>query len=126
MNTVPFDIALIEKGYKVQTRDGREVTEVHVFKSAKGDYSVAAVVSDEVETFTKDGIFDTLSMRPGHIDLVMIPPVVEKWINVYPGPFAPCDSLEDAKKYKDPSHNGFTIKATYQNDEIVKVELVKI
>lgn len=78
----PFDLERALAGEPVVTRDGREVTEIHFFKTDQGDYPLIAVIDENQEAFTKDGFFAS-SREECESDLFMKPKVVEGWINVY-------------------------------------------
>lgn len=78
----PFNLEKALAGEPVVTRDGREVTEIHYFKTDQGDYPLIAVIDENQEAFTKDGFFAS-SREECESDLFMKPKVVENWFNVY-------------------------------------------
>jgi len=77
-----FNLERALTGEPVVTRDGREVTEIHFFKTYQGDYPLIAVIDENQEAFTKDGFFAS-SREECESDLFMKPKVVEGWFNVY-------------------------------------------
>jgi len=66
----PFDLQLAIAGEKLMTRDGREVSEFHFFKTIVSDYPCVAIIDGERGTFSKSGYFNS-SQHPHDDDLFM-------------------------------------------------------
>lgn len=101
----PFNLEEALSGKKVVTRDGREVTELHLFK-VNMDFPLSVVVDKHIESFTKDGqyYYETGSESP--FDLFMASGKVTKWVNVYLDReiqvgAIPFDSEAEAKEFAD-------------------------
>lgn len=52
----PFDLQKAIEGHPLCTRDGRDITEFHYFKTADEDYICAAVVNGGINTYDKNGL----------------------------------------------------------------------
>lgn len=56
MKTKPFNLELALQGHPVVTRDGEPVTDLTIFTNANiQTYSLAGILNDEIDTFTKKG-----------------------------------------------------------------------
>ncbi len=73
-DTTPLGTPLI-------TRDGREVSEWHYFKSANNPYPVKAVVDGQIYNYTKDGRYYKIKIQDAN-DLFIKPKVRDIWVNV--------------------------------------------
>jgi len=73
-----FDLERALAGDPVVTRDGREVTQLTLFKANRAIYPLVGVVNGQLESFRENG--KSWSESP---DLFMKPKVVENWFNVY-------------------------------------------
>lgn len=90
MKLLPFDLDKALKGARVVTRDGREVTQLHLFVTSRSIYPLIGVVDDldEIQHWHRDGRFylgndDSLSRR---LDLFLAAPVPSvRWVNFYAG-----------------------------------------
>jgi hypothetical protein len=78
----PFNLERVLAGEPVVTRDGREVTEIHFFRTCIEDRPIVAVIKGEIFIF-KDNGFYFGSGYEHRLDLFMKSKVVEGWINVY-------------------------------------------
>ena len=78
----PFDLEAALAGAKVETRDGRPVTQLTRFAGAEDSYRLAGVVGGGIETWTEAGEF-IIGGCYG-TDLVMFRTKREAWINLYP------------------------------------------
>lgn len=80
----PFDLQAALAGAKVQTRDGREVTELYFFKTAKNKetFPVSACVDGKIISFTKNGKWGSQGSI-NESDLFMVSEKKEYWINVW-------------------------------------------
>lgn len=112
-----FNLERALAGEPVITRDGREVTEIHFFKTCTEDRPIVAVIKGEICLFHDNGIsFGT--NNPNDNDLFMKPKVVEGWFNVYGNDNAIrisniCHSSEEkAKATAEPYGYIKTIKVT--------------
>lgn len=78
----PFNLERALAVEPVVTRDGRDVTEIHYFKTDQGDYPIVAIIEGSKAAFTEDGFFSSRKCE-NTFDLFMKPKVVEGWFNVY-------------------------------------------
>lgn len=74
----PFNLEQALAGKPVVTRDGREVTELHLFKTVD-KYPLLAVIGENSFGYYRDGCFDNTESP---LDLLMAPEKVTKWFNV--------------------------------------------
>jgi hypothetical protein len=84
MNLKPFNLEKALAGDPVVTREGQQVTEIFLCKTAnKTESSVVFVCNGKVYATTVNGNFD--GFASSH-DLFMAPKIVKKsgWLNVYP------------------------------------------
>jgi hypothetical protein len=67
----PFDLTAAINGAKLVTRDGRDVTEFHYFKTctAEDEYPVGAVIDGKLLCFKKNGSFGTGMDRDNNLFL---------------------------------------------------------
>jgi hypothetical protein len=99
----PFDLEKALKGEKVITRDGREVSEVHHFKTVTSRYTVSAVISGRNYSFTRQGVF--ISGMESEDDLFMAPKERVVWVNIYRnGTYGP---KHETQKYADLAAHGY-------------------
>jgi hypothetical protein len=114
-----FNLEQALAGKKVITRQGREVTGLHLF-DIEGAYSVYAVLEyGNVESFTKDGIFSK-GMFQHDYDLFMAPETITKWANIYDrdgsyevGAYLLHNSEADAKRDAS-DRNCITVPITFE------------
>jgi len=78
----PFNLERALAGEPVVTRDGRKVTQIHVFDVSE-KYKVYGVVSDKYITCWDINGNYTHGLEESNHDLFMKPKVIEGWINVY-------------------------------------------
>ena len=84
MNLKPFNLEKALAGDPVVTREGQQVTEIFLCKTAnKTESSVVFVCNGKVYATTVNGNFDGFASS---LDLFMAPKIVKKsgWLNVYP------------------------------------------
>lgn len=83
----PFNLERALAGDKVVTRDGREVTEIHHFKSVTSMYEVFVSINGSVYACSKEGSYTF--PEEGRNDLFMAPITkrFEAWVSVYPTGF---------------------------------------
>lgn len=81
----PFDLEAALRGEPVVTRDGRPITQITKFDVKNSKYCIAAVVNDDIESFTAKGEY-RFESECGY-DLFMATKTVKKegWINIYKG-----------------------------------------
>ena len=80
----PFDLQKALDGEPVVMRDGRKVTQLHVFMDVDDKYCVAGVVNGRVHAWTKGGSFCS---HQHDFDLFMAEKKKvkrEAWVNMYP------------------------------------------
>ena len=95
-----FDLEKALAGAKVVTRDGREVTQLHLFET-NGKHPLMGVVDDSLCGFTKKGVFDRDTTQSTY-DLFMAPVERSEWVVKSPsGKFIiePFATLEQAKSW---------------------------
>jgi hypothetical protein len=78
----PFDLEAAKRGEKLVTRDGREVSEFHCFKTIVSDYPCVAIIDGERGTFSKSGYFNS-SEHPHDDDLFMAAKKRTVYVNIY-------------------------------------------
>lgn len=79
MNTeIKFDLQRALKGEKVETCDGRLVSDVTFFPLLKSRFRVRGVVEGHLRPFTEDG-----ESTNGSVELQMVQTAVLKWVNLY-------------------------------------------
>ncbi len=79
----PFNLNEALAGHPVVTRDGRKVTQLHLF-DVSSSYCLCGVVDGEIRSFTKKGYHSLLKSKDASdYDLFMDSINLEKWINVY-------------------------------------------
>lgn len=110
MKLEKFDLEKAIHGAKVVTRDGREVKELTVFENLK-IYSLVGILDNQLQTWTKQGIFNADHAGENRVDLFLAVEPQTKWVNLYKdekGNFGLgkwCHSLEEAKYSIDPILN---------------------
>lgn len=77
----PFNLNEALAGHPVVTRDGRKVTQLHLF-DVSNPYCLWAVVGGGILSFTREGAYTTFT-RESVYDLFMESINPEKWINIY-------------------------------------------
>jgi len=77
----PFCLDKALSGSPVCTRDGREVTEIHYFKTAIDSYPVVAVADECLNSYTMDGKKHESSEST--FDLFLAPTKKTYWVNLY-------------------------------------------
>lgn len=78
----PFNLEAALSGAKVVTRDGREVTEIYLFKNTAIEYPLAAIIDGGVHCFSKSGSDYSNNEESGY-DLFMAGTKREGWFNIY-------------------------------------------
>jgi len=78
----PFDLQRAIAGEKLVTREGKEVTEFHHFKTVSGSYPCTAVVNGERSAYTLAGHFNR-SQHPHCDDLFMAAKKRTVFVNIY-------------------------------------------
>lgn len=78
----PFNLEAALSGAKVVTRDGREVTEIYLFKNTAIEYPLAAIIDGGVHCFSKSGSDYSNNEESGY-DLFMAGTKREGWVNIY-------------------------------------------
>lgn len=101
-----FNLERALAGEPVVTRDGREVTEIHLFKTIKTNYPLIVVVGGDNQEYTEEGKFNINVYS--NDDLFMKPKVVEGWFNVYV------------------NNNGIVVTGVpYPSEEVAKVNIAE-
>jgi hypothetical protein len=78
-----FNLQEALAGKPVISREGKQVTQLHLFNiNESSTYSLFGVVDNDIQSFTKDGKWDKNS-NEGSRDLFMEPEVA--YVNVYKG-----------------------------------------
>lgn len=104
----PFDLERALAGDPVVTRDGREVTQIHVFDTPE-KYKVYGVVRDKYITCWDINGNYTHGLEESNHDLLMKPKVIEGWFNVHV------------------NNNGIVvIGISYPSEEVAKANIVEI
>ena len=104
----PFDLERALAGDKVVTRDGREVTEIHQFKTVSSMYEIYCVVNGVVYAVSQEGVY--CYSKDGEVDkkdLFMAPKTkkFEAWVNVYIYGFA-CVTYNTKKEAEECTGEG--------------------
>ena len=82
-NHLPFVLEIALKDIsRVVTRDGRKVSELHLFKTENSDFPLNVVIEGERISFTKSGRFYN-SAKETPFDLFILPEQKDIWINIY-------------------------------------------
>jgi len=123
----PFNLEQAIAGKPVQTRDGRDVTQITLF-NISDTYQVLGVVNKLLLSFTISGEYHIHEdSYLADLDLFMKEEVVEAWINLYGGDtphFGQRVFLteEDAQKYENnPKYTrSIKISTTISTDEETK------
>jgi len=112
----PFDLAKALAGEPVITREGKQVTDIHHFKTVRREGNVIAVIDGDWFTFSPDGAYNKLHGN-SNMDLFMAPVKRQEWRNIYKGKNsgkltvspARYASYEDAiaYEYEDMDQNNF-------------------
>lgn len=77
----PFNLDLALKGHPVVTRNGKNVTELHLFKHENLKYPLTACVGGELNQYSTQGEFINNSYHDE--DLFMSETNVDRYFNVY-------------------------------------------
>lgn len=77
----PFDLNKALAGEPIVTRDGREVKELHQFKTAKSGDALAGVINGSVFTWFSSGAYRADGFSDE--DLFMKETPLEVWYNLY-------------------------------------------
>ena len=97
---IKFDLEKALAGEKVVTRDGREVTQLHVFNCGDDvEYNVYGVVGCGVEDFSVKGKW---AHGENELDLFMAPKKLSGFVNVYKQ--GACDVIFGTKEAADEHH----------------------
>ena len=75
-----FDLEKALSGERVITRNGKEVTGLHLFDV--DEYALCGVVDKSIHRWTKEGVFD-LNSSQNDLDLFMPGEKKTMWVNVY-------------------------------------------
>ena len=96
----PFDLERALAGDKVVTRDGREVTKIHQFKTVSSMYKIYCVVNGFVYAVSQEGVYCYSEVDKK--DLFMSPKTkkFETWVNVYSYGIA-CVTYNSEREAKD-------------------------
>jgi len=125
---VPFDYDLIEKGYEVVTRDGKEQPIEVVRLKSKLEQPIFSVFNSLIKYFyCSNGFYAFGGRTQSSSDLVMIPPVTVKYMVIYPKinklfTYNRLDIIETEHPHKG---NFFIEKVSFLGDEVISVELVQ-
>jgi hypothetical protein len=92
----PFNLEAALKGEKVVTRDGREVTDIHVLHSATTEYKLVAVIDGSIYNRRPDGT-GMLNNSQSPLDFFMAPKKV--YVNFYD--HGVCCYFETEKQARD-------------------------
>jgi len=79
----PFNLTDAIAGKPVVTRNGKPITEIHLFKECKSKYNVCAVIEGDINNFTLDGKFWKDRDAIHEYDLFMASEKKTVWVNVY-------------------------------------------
>ncbi len=120
MKKLPFDYSLIEKGYKVITRDGITIKEIFFFKTVSMDSPILGVVAGELRSWDINGRHSYV--RETGYDLFLIPPTVEKYHNFCLSSFSGFATLKEAVEVKLTGE--VTGKVTYSGINAISIELI--
>jgi len=131
MDTVPFDYDKIKEGYKVVTRGGEEITEIHKFSG--GEYPIVCFKPSANGTFcAKINGKVTYAEVDSANDLLMIPHTTIKYINIYPSTsevyasdFKPLSCKVENHSTNHSKVDVLKLKVTYERDEAIKAEIIK-
>lgn len=77
----PFNLEKALKGEKVVTKDGREVTQLHLFDLSKSISMLAGVLDGHICTWGANGNSSLITEMEK--DLFMAPKKREYWVNIY-------------------------------------------
>ena len=84
----PFNLNEALAGHPVVTRDGRKVTQLHLF-DVTSPYCLCGVIDRELRSFTKEGYHSILKTKDtSDYDLFMESTKTKKWINIYKSQFS--------------------------------------
>lgn len=75
---VKFNLEKALNGAKVITRDGREVTQLHLFDASDEEFPLNGVIDNVVYDFRADGTY--LSKNEDELDLFMAPEMLSGFI----------------------------------------------
>ena len=91
----------VTKQYK--TRDGREVTQLTVFKTEDLSYPVMGIIDGVFHTWTVRGSYGGTGVD--HNDLIEVKPRIKRdvWVNVYETECVASDSRERADRVRNES-----------------------
>lgn len=76
-----FNLEKALAGDPVVTRDGREVTQLHLFRAKDEEYPLIGVVDKQVEAFTDEGRY--LNRGRNRKDLFMAPKKLQGYVVLY-------------------------------------------
>jgi hypothetical protein len=76
-----FNLEKALNGTKVFTRNGRQVTEIHQFKTKRGANTVVGVIDGCLYEWYESGVWDSTGKTT--YDLFILPEVVCKYQNIY-------------------------------------------
>lgn len=80
----PFDLERALAGDKVITRNGQEVTQLHLFKDTNYNAPLIGIINKNIFHWTDKGYFVPDYDRWDHsMDLFMVPTKKTLWFNVY-------------------------------------------
>jgi len=79
-----FNLEKALNGAKVFTRNGRQVTELHQFKTLDGVYTLVGVIDGKLYAWDENGVWDRTGKTTN--DLFIVPKVIRKYQNVYYNP----------------------------------------
>jgi hypothetical protein len=82
MKLQKFDLQKALNGAKVVTRDGKELTQLHIFDNVESHYPVYGCIENSIARWTKDGCFLNNDSKNEN-DLFLSVEVQSIWVNVY-------------------------------------------
>ena len=77
----PFNLEKALKGEKVVTKDGREVTQLHLFDAQKSTFPLRGVLDGQILAWKSNGIYKWNGNTEN--DLFMAPKKRKYWVNIY-------------------------------------------
>ena len=78
-----FNLEKALNGAKVFTRNGRPVTEIHQFKTKRGNRTLVGVIDGCLYEWSEDGVF--CGDGKTNNDLFILPKVIRRYQNIYYG-----------------------------------------
>jgi hypothetical protein len=82
MKLEKFDLQKALNGAKVVTRDGKELTQLHIFANVESHYPVYGCIENGIARWTTDGCFLNNDSKNEN-DLFIEVEIKSVWVNVY-------------------------------------------